>query len=201
MMVKICGITNREDALAAVEAGAGAIGLNFCRESPRYVSPTGASVISEKLPPNVLKVGIFVDESADNIARTAMYAGLDVVQLHGMGDCPSMRTWRAAPVADSLAISYFTEDDAEAFLLDTASTILHGGTGKTFRWEIAREAAQFTTKHIIIAGGLDETNVQAAIAEAQPWGVDACSRLESSPGKKDRARMQKFIEAALNSPS
>jgi phosphoribosylanthranilate isomerase len=197
MMVKICGITNQEDAHAAVDAGASALGFNFYRESPRYISPTGASLIAEKLPEGVLKVGVFVDDTPDMIARIALHAGLDVAQLHGGAECSALRVWRACPIRDSIELDSLNDPSAEAILLDTASVELHGGTGLNFRWALAKEAALSTTKKIIVAGGLDEDNVQVAIAEAQPWGVDACSRLESSPGRKDHIRMKKFIRAAL----
>ena len=197
MMVKICGITNQDDAHAAVDAGASALGFNFYRESPRYISPTGASLIAEKLGEGVLKVGVFVDDTPEVIAKIALQAGLDVAQLHGEAECPSMRVWRACPIRDSVEFDCLNDPGAEAILLDTASVELGGGTGLTFRWTLAREAALSTTKKIIVAGGLDEDNVHIAIAEAQPWGVDACSRLESSPGRKDHVRMRNFIRAAL----
>ena len=108
-----------------------------------------------------------------------------------------MRVWRACPIRDSVEFDCLDHPSAEAILLDTASVELRGGTGLTFRWTLAKEAAKSTTKKIIVAGGLDEENVQIAIAEAQPWGVDACSRLEASPGRKDHLRMKKFIRAAL----
>jgi phosphoribosylanthranilate isomerase len=197
MMIKICGITNQDDAHAAVNAGASALGFNFYRESPRYISPTGASLIAEKLPEGVLKVGVFVDDTPDVIAKIALQAGLDVAQLHGEAACPAVRVWRACPIRDSIEFDCLEDPSAEAILLDTGSAELRGGTGLTFRWALAREAAKSTTKKIIVAGGLDEDNVQIAIAEAQPWGVDACSRLESSPGRKDHLRMRNFIRAAL----
>jgi phosphoribosylanthranilate isomerase len=197
MLVKICGITNHEDALAAVEAGATALGFNFWRHSPRYISPTGASLITEQLPAGILKVGVFVDERPDVITKVTLDAGVDVAQLCGDAECAAVRTWRVCPVRDTLPIECLADVDAEAFLLDTSSTELRGGTGQTFRWSLAKNATQMTGKKIVIAGGLDGENVHAAIAEAQPWGVDSCSRLESSPGRKDRLKMQKFIRAAL----
>ena len=195
MMVKICGITNREDALAAAESGASAIGLNFYRNSPRYVSPTGAALISAKLPAQVLKVGVFVDEAPDTIAHIVLQAGLDVAQLHGASQCPAVRSWRAVPVGDTFDLTSSWDAAAEALLLDTASSQLHGGTGRSFRWSLAREAGSI--KRVIIAGGLDESNVHTAIEEAQPWGVDVCSRIEIEPGRKDHRRMARFIQAAL----
>jgi len=192
MMVKICGITNREDALAAVEAGASAIGFNFYRDSPRYISPTGAAMIAAKLPDSVWKVGVFVDETPETIAKIALDVGLDVAQLHGFSEARGLRIWRAlsacAPEPEQ------STEAAEAFLVDTPSQELRGGTGKTWNWADAR---RYHGK-IIIAGGLDASNVRQAIEEAQPWGVDACSRIEKSPGVKDHEKMRDFVKAALS---
>lgn len=196
MFVKVCGITNREDALAAAEAGADAIGFNFYRDSPRYVSPTGAAVITAQLPRNTLRVGIFVDETPERIAAISIEAGIDIAQLYGISECPSLRVWRAVAIREATEIATVEGQNAEAFLLDTPSSELLGGTGRTFPWRVAREAAQLTTRKIILAGGLDESNVQQAIEEALPWGVDVCSRIEKEPGRKDHQRMKKFIEAA-----
>ncbi len=192
MMVKICGITNREDALAAVEAGASAIGFNFYRESPRYISHTGVAMIAKKLPASVWKVGVFVNESPSMIAKIVIDAGLDVAQLHGTSDVRGMRVWRAVPSDVELKEAV---PDVEAFLIDTPSSQMLGGTGKTWNWS---QAPRLTNK-IIIAGGLDAENVRLAIEQAQPWGVDACSRIEKAPGLKDHEKMRKFVKAALQS--
>ena len=192
MMVKICGITNREDALAAIEAGAAAIGFNFYRDSPRYISPTGAAMIAGKIPSTVWKVGIFVDESAETIAKIALDADLNVAQLHGIAEARGMRLWRACRANESLA--EHLNDNVEAILIDTPSEELLGGTGKSWDWSRAKGLSQ----KIIISGGLDAENVGRAIKEAQPWGVDACSRIERSPGLKDHEKMRKFIKAALD---
>jgi phosphoribosylanthranilate isomerase len=193
MMVKICGITNREDALAAVEAGASAIGFNFYRESPRYISHTGAAMIGEKIPANVWKVGVFVNESAEAIAKIVLDAGLDVAQLHGSSKMRGMRIWQGVS-ASGPVIGPFTES-VEALLIDSPSNEAFGGTGTTWDWSHAPHLEQ----KVIIAGGLDADNVRTAIAQAHPWGVDACSRIEKSPGLKDHEKMRKFIEAALAS--
>ena len=192
MMVKICGITNREDALAAVEAGASAIGFNFYRESPRYISHTGAAMIGEKIPAKVWKVGVFVNESAEMIAKTMIEADLDIAQLHGSSEARGVRIWRAVPANGQIG-GALTEA-AEAVLIDSTDGV-SGGTGKTWDWSQAPHLEQ----KIIIAGGLDAENVRTAIAQARPWGVDACSRIERSPGLKDHDKMRKFIHAALNS--
>jgi phosphoribosylanthranilate isomerase len=195
MMVKICGIATQEDALAAVEAGAQAIGFNFYRDSPRYIAPTGAALIAEKLPADVIKVGVFVDETDEAIARIGIQVGLDVAQLYGATSSSTLRVWRAWPVAEGSDLSHVEDPVAEAFLLDGFTRGLYGGTGTTFPWALARGL----NKKVIIAGGLDESNVEQAIEESRPWGVDACSRIEASPGKKDHEKMRRFIAAALRS--
>jgi phosphoribosylanthranilate isomerase len=183
MMVKICGITNREDALAAVDAGASALGFNFYPGSPRYISPDVAAEISADLP--VLKVGVFVD----NFAPTTM----DVLQLHGNespDEIPSgKRVWKAfrvTPEWDASVMAGYT--DVEAFLLDGPAP----GTGQSFDWTRATGMRQ-----IILAGGLGPDNIAEAIRHARPWGVDACSKLERAPGLKDHEKMRRFVRAAL----
>jgi len=194
MMVKICGITNLDDALAAVEAGASAIGFNFYHDSPRYISPTGAAMIPKKIPADVWKVGVFVDETADAIARIALRVGLDVAQLHGLSEARGIRAWQACRAGDPGGMEFFAADKGiEAFLLDAPSDRLHGGTGTPWDWSMAKGLPH----KIIIAGGLDADNVVDAIHAAHPWGVDACSRLEKSPGFKDHLKMRKFLIAAL----
>jgi|YNPMSStandDraft_1061717.scaffolds.fasta_scaffold14220_5 phosphoribosylanthranilate isomerase len=194
MMVKICGITNREDAWAAVEGGASALGFNLWPRSPRYVPPERIAELVAGLPPRVWKVGVFVNESAEAVARLAGELGLDVVQLHGETPPPAgLRIWRAVPVDAGFQAELLDRYEAEAFLLDAPAGPLVGGTGRSFDW---RRVAGL--KHrIILAGGLDADNVGEAIRTARPWGVDACSRLESAPGKKDHRKLAAFLEAAL----
>ncbi len=194
MMVKICGITNRGDALAAVDGGACALGFNFYPPSSRYIAPEPAQAILAALPPGVLKVGVFVNEPAASVAALAGQLGLDIVQLHGESpEIPArLRVWRALPVAPGFDVASLDPLPAEAFVLDAPSGSLYGGTGRSFDWSLARGAR----RPVILAGGLDETNVRRAIEQARPWGVDACSRLESSPGRKDHRRMAQFLEAA-----
>jgi phosphoribosylanthranilate isomerase len=196
MMVKICGITNPEDALAAAGGGAAAIGFNFYPASLRYIAPEAAARISEALPPGVWRVGVFVNTPPGEIARIQKLAGLDVAQLQG-DEPPSalpmgIRVWKALRVDDFFSPLKMEPYQVEAFLLDTP-TRAYGGSGRTFDWS----KAQHTGRRIVLAGGLDETNVREAIRVVQPWGVDACSRLESTPGRKDHARMARFLRAAL----
>ena len=189
-VIKVCGITSEADAHTATHAGANAIGLNFYLKSPRCLSLEAAHQIALSLPDTVLKVGVFVEPSADDLLQAIDRVPLDVVQLHGR-HVPSIahRTWRAlsaskADPAESLV--------AEAILLDT-DTPHHGGSGQTFDWQLATRFWQ----PVILAGGLDASNVADAIEIARPAGVDACSRLESAPGKKDPEKIRAFVEAAL----
>jgi len=193
MMVKICGIANREDALAAIAGGAAALGFNFYPASPRYITPAAAAAIVSGLPAAVWKVGVFVDEPAANIECIARQVGLDVAQLHG-AETPAqyprdIRVWKAIRVGYAFTIPETLS--AEAVLLDGPAS------GQVFDWaRVPRSGAR-----LILAGGLDAENVRQAIAQVRPWGVDACSRLESSPGRKDHVKMAAFLKAALAVPS
>jgi phosphoribosylanthranilate isomerase len=191
MFVKICGITNRGDALAAIDAGARALGFIFYEKSPRAVTPAQIAEFVADIPRDIWKVGVFVNESPARMEEIGAQLGLDVVQLHGT-ETPEahprgLRVWKAFRVTENRVPD--PGYPAEALLLDGPST------GSAFDWPLA---AQLSRK-VIVAGGLDENNVRAAIEQAHPWGVDVSSRLESSPGIKDRVRMKKFIEAALRS--
>jgi phosphoribosylanthranilate isomerase len=182
MMIKVCGITRREDAVVAAEAGASALGFVFYPPSPRYVTPQRAAELGDGL--DVWKVGIFVDESPAAIGAVMRAARLDVAQIYG-GNAPGgIRVWKAFRVADSFDRSL--AEGAEAVLLDGAKN------GASFDWKLARGAAE----KVIVAGGLSATNVAEAIRIAQPWGVDASSQLESAPGIKDHDKVRAFIEAA-----
>lgn len=191
-VVKVCGIKNEEEALAAVHAGANALGFNFYPKSPRYLTFQRAAEIMAALSGPYLRVGVFVNPSEEDLLRAEQIAPLDVFQLHGER-CPASlyggrRIWRAiepnqtAPSCSS----------AEAYLLDSPSSE-YGGSGRTFDWKLAAGRSGRT----ILAGGLDGSNVAEAIEAAAPWGVDACSRLESHPGKKDAAQVRAFVCAAL----
>jgi phosphoribosylanthranilate isomerase len=190
MMVKICGITSQEDAEAAAGAGASALGFNFWPRSPRYVPPERLPALLAAVPPGVWKVGVFVSEPPENVAAAAARFGLDIVQLHG-GEAPAgLRVWRAL-ASDHLSFDETPQPDA--YLVDSPAGEGKGGTGRSFDWTLVRE----TRRRIVLAGGLDASNVRQAIQAAKPWGVDACSRLESSPGKKDHARVRDFVKEAL----
>ncbi len=188
MIVKICGITNREDAQAAVENGASAVGFNFYPLSPRYIELEDAAEIIAALPANIWKVGVFVDESVEGIQRIAGLAELDIAQLHGHETTaqypPGIRVWKAIRVG---------EGEIPALDLPVEAVLLDGpASGQTFDWARVPEGGP----KLILAGGLDEHNVRQAIERVRPWGVDACSRLEVSPGRKDHVKMAAFLKAA-----
>ena len=182
MMIKVCGITRREDALVAAEAGASAIGFIFYPQSPRYIPPKRAAALGEGL--DLWKVGIFVDESPEAIEAVMRAAHLDVAQIYGGGAPAGARVWKAFRIAD--AFEGWLSDDAEAVFLDSAKN------GVSFDWKLARNAGA----KVIVAGGLDASNVAAAIDAAKPWGVDASSKLESAPGIKDHDKVRAFVKAA-----
>ncbi|MCC7157307.1 MAG: phosphoribosylanthranilate isomerase [Bryobacterales bacterium] len=195
MLVKICGVTSLDDALAAVEAGADAIGLNFWPGSPRFVETATARDITAALPASVLKVGVFVDVYSEAIAGEV---GLDVIQLHGEnGPAPARRFWAGWPVTLPHLSERIRSAGADAFVIDTPAGAQRGGTGGTYDWRLALGLPG----RIILAGGLNAENVKEAILAAKPWGVDACSRLESAPGKKDHHKMREFIRAARSAAS
>jgi phosphoribosylanthranilate isomerase len=194
MILKICGITNQEDASAAVDAGANALGFNFYPRSPRCIAPEAAAEITSR--GGVRRVGVFVNEAPARIEEIVRIAALNVAQLHGdeePRDYPkSVPVWKATRVAGAFDYMRFLNLPIEALLLDGPAAGSYGGAGKTFQWEVADSAPV----KIILAGGLDASNVARAIELAHPWGVDACSKLESAPGKKDHEKMTAFLEAA-----
>jgi len=193
MIIKVCGITNAEDARAAIDDGATAIGFNFYPRSPRYIAPETAAAIDTR---GVRRIGVFVNESPARIAEIARIAALDTAQLHGdesPSDYPAqLSVWKAARVAAGFSLAPYTGAPAEALLLDGPAGELYGGTGVAFDWSVAA----VTGLRIILAGGLDAENVARAVAVAHPWGVDACSRIESSPGIKDHNKMRLYLKAA-----
>ena len=189
MIVKVCGITNSMDALTALDAGADAIGFNFWPGSPRFLKDPA---FLADLPTDFWRIGLFVDEDPELVRDVMATHRLDIAQLHKMDSIEGLRIWKAIPVSAPLTQAQVDSQHAEAIVLDTPAGALEGGTGKPFDWTLAAGVQG----KIVLAGGLDETNVAQAIRTLKPWGVDACSRLESEPGKKDRTKMRAFIEAA-----
>lgn len=205
--VKICGITNLEDAWAAVSGGADALGFNFYRRSSRFIEPDAARRIIEQLPGDVLTVGVFVNEGEpEELARLADRARVAAVQLHGDESPRYCRALKDRFVIKALRVGarFVPESAAEyevdAILLDAFAGEAHrGGTGHVIDWSVARRVRELVPK-LFLAGGLSPENVAEAISAVEPYAVDACSRLECAPGRKDAARVSAFIAAAHVKP-
>ncbi|MCF6155311.1 MAG: phosphoribosylanthranilate isomerase [Candidatus Brocadia sp.] len=196
MRVKICGITNSEDALAAIEFGADALGFVFAK-SPRQVTKEQARDIIEKLPPFVSPVGVFVDEKIDKIKGVCNFCNIHTVQLHGnedplyLNDLKGYKIIKAFRIREEDDLKLLANYKPHAFLLDSYVKGFMGGTGVPFKWEIAGQAHKYGT--IILSGGLTHENVREAIHMVKPYAVDVSSGVESSPGKKDKLLMKRFI--------
>jgi len=195
--VKICGITNIEDAFLAMKLGAHAIGFVFA-ESPRKIELKNAQRIAESLPPFVSRVGVFVDEEIERVKEIARLCDLDVLQLHGEEEpsyCQAFRqkVIKAIRVKNHSSLEKISKYKVDAFLLDTYVENLSGGTGKRFDWEIACKAKKYG--NIVLSGGLDSTNISEAVEMVQPYAVDVSSGVEIIPGKKDPKKMESFFRA------
>jgi len=199
MLVKICGITRLEDAEAAIELGAGAIGFVFWPKSPRYLDPERARAIVAALPPFIATVGVFVDQTVRLVNGVAARVGLSTVQLHG--DEPiEMLGEIERPVVKAMALrASTTAEEADAWpsrvrlLIDAHDPDQHGGTGRTVDWK--RAAAVAARRPVLLAGGLNAANVADAIRTVKPFGIDLSSGVESSPGIKDHARLRALFDA------
>jgi len=200
--IKICGITNQDDAETAVHEGADALGFVFYAQSPRYVEPAVAKQIIRSLPPFVLPVGVFVNQDLDSVRRLFDDCGLALAQLHGDESpdfCeslkrPVLRALRLQSRSSFLALAEFKgRMGVRGFVVDAFSDTVYGGTGHTTDWSLAGEVAKAVP--ILLAGGLTPENVQEAIRQVQPYGVDVSSGVEQSPGRKDSAKMRAFIQS------
>jgi phosphoribosylanthranilate isomerase len=199
--VKVCGITTPEDGLAAVAAGADAIGFVFWPRSSRAVDVETARRIATALPPFVLRVGVFVDATRETLKRTAEEVGLDLLQLHG-AEPPDAVIGLPRRVVKALSVGagfWIEEVDGyvergAAILLDAGSAAQPGGTGSVFDWSVARRARERIPR-LILAGGLTPGNVAEAIRTVEPFAVDVSSGVESAPGRKDETKVKAFIEA------
>ena len=195
--VKICGMTQLKDALFAIEQGVDAVGFIFYKRSPRAVTMKTVREIITKRPPLVDTVGVFVNESAERLNKIADYCGLDLVQLHGE-ESPAFcrkihrRVIKAFRVKDLQSIKQLEKFPVSGFLLDTFSDDLHGGTGKTFDWNLALPAKKMGP--VILAGGLTPQNILQAVRQVRPYGVDVCSGVEKSPGIKDLEKVRAFLK-------
>ena len=197
--VKICGITNVADGLAAAEAGADMIGLMFYESSPRNISFATASEISRALPAFTVRVGVFVNPNEDAVMRAIGDCGVSLLQFHGE-ETPEFCTqfgvmsMKAFRVRGPETLAELPKYQTDAWLLDAYSADAYGGTGAKFNWDLALEATQFG-RPIFLAGGLTPDNVGEAVRRTQPFGVDVSSGVESSPGKKDHAKILSFVQA------
>ncbi len=195
--VKICGITNLEDAQAAIEYGADALGFVFA-QSPRQVTPQQVYHIVALLPPFIAKVGVFVDSELGAVQETISACGLDLAQLHGSESpqyCQALfpGVIKSFRVKDREFLSLLPQYKALAYLLDSYDVHQGGGTGYSFDWDIAREAKRYGP--IVLAGGLTPENVRRAMNIVQPYAVDVSSGVEAKPGKKDFVKLAAFIKA------
>ena len=209
VFTKICGITNLEDARVAIAAGADMLGFNFYPRSPRFVEPAIASEIigavrSEPQSQSVKMIGVFVNETLENVLTTADEVGLDGIQLHGdetatfcrqiKTKAPDLFVMKALRPNGPIDLTSVTEYSVDALMLDAYDPNVHGGTGRLANWDFAREAARRLPR-LFLAGGLSPENVAQAIAAVRPYAVDACSALETTPGKKDHVRVRRFVAA------
>jgi phosphoribosylanthranilate isomerase len=207
--VKICGITNEADALAAIKAGADALGLNLVRQSKRYINIETEAGWIDKLPAEICKVAVMANPSWEDALRTSRLPFFDGLQLHG-NESPEfcrrlaeagIQFAKALPVADSKLLLGVPEFATDTLILDSASGGDFGGTGKVFPWKLARE---FVDAHpnlnVILAGGLNAQNVSEAIKQVRPSGVDVTTGVEASPGRKDHGLIRAFLQAARRPP-
>jgi phosphoribosylanthranilate isomerase len=201
-LVKICGITNLDDALGCVAAGADALGFNFFAHSPRYIAPEKAGEIIDRVPKEVLAVGVFVNEAApEDIARMVSTSHVAAIQLHGEESpqfCDELanhfviKVFRARHRSE---LPSLTDYRVSAVMLDGFAPNLWGGTGRTTDWELARRVKESVPK-LFLAGGLSPENVAAAILAVEPYAVDACSALEVRPGIKDLKIVERFVRVS-----
>ncbi len=200
--IKICGITNMEDALAAVKLGADALGFVFYRKSKRYVNPAKAFEITKSLPPFIKKVGVFSNEDHGVIRDITREVKLDLLQIHGdetPGYCEQLESpyIKAFRVKDESSLDQINDFNTDYILFDTYSKDEYGGTGRAFDWEMLKDRP-FENKYVILSGGLNPGNVSEAVSLLGPYAVDVSSGVEESPGKKDIEKINKFIEAVKN---
>ena len=200
--IKICGITNIQDAMAAVNLGADALGFVFYKESKRYINPSNAFEITKMLPPFVKKIGVFTNEDQSSIKDITAEVNLDLLQIHG-DETPEYCTRLESPyikafrLKDEAAISEINDYNTNYFLFDAYSKDEYGGTGHAFDWNIIKDKP-FENKYVILSGGLNPGNVGEAVSLLNPYAVDVSSGVEESPGKKDIVKIKKFIEAVRN---
>jgi phosphoribosylanthranilate isomerase len=199
--IKICGITNMEDAQAAADYGADALGFIFYKESKRYVDPEVAKSIVSALPPFITTVGVFVNHDLGEISRIKETTGIQVAQLHGdetpeFASSLPIEVIKVIRVKDKSDLDKVAQYSGQAILFDTYSDKEYGGTGESFDWKILNNLS--SEKKVVLSGGLNPENVLEAIQIVRPYAVDVSSGVEDTPGKKDHTKIKKFIEAIKN---
>jgi phosphoribosylanthranilate isomerase len=196
--IKICGITNLKDALTAVSLEVDALGFVFYPPSPRFITPDKAKQIRRQIPPFTLVVGVFVNEAKEEVIKVAKECKLDALQFHGnespeycdfFSDYKTIKSFSLKEASDLEAISHYR---VEAILIDAYDPARYGGTGKKANWELARAAKSFGP--LILAGGLNESNIEEAIKSVKPYGVDVSSGVELKPGVKDPEKLKRLVE-------
>ena len=198
IQVKICGITNKEDAMCAARCGAAAMGFIFYPLSPRNISPEDARKIVRALPAELVKVGVFVNESAAEVKRIVEYCGLDMIQLHGdetpqyCRQFPAAQIIKAVELKNEADLVYANSYHVGAILVDSRHAGLYGGTGRKANWELACRIRK--NKLLILSGGLNEDNIAKALKEVAPHVLDINSGVELSLGKKDHAKMARIFD-------
>jgi phosphoribosylanthranilate isomerase len=197
--IKICGITNKQDAIDAVELGVDMLGFVCYKKSKRYVEPKVIRDIANELPPYIAKVGVFVDEDAKKVYEIAQDCLLDILQFHGEESpeyCDKFKDdykiIKAFRIKDKNSLKGINDYNTDFYMLDTYSTKLAGGTGECFNWNVL--AGYELLKPVILSGGLTPLNVTQAIEVVSPYGVDVSSGIEKTPGKKDIKLMKKFVK-------
>ena len=198
--VKICGITRMEDALAAANAGADALGFMFYEASPRRVARDVATAIIRELPPFLSRVGVFVNPSPDDVRRAIEDCRIDTLQFHGE-ETPEfcaqfgLRVIKAFRVRDAESLQVLSAFVGETCLLDSFVAGQHGGTGATFNWDLAAQTVR-AGRRVLLAGGLNPENAAEAVRRVRPYGLDVSSGVETTPGMKDAEKVRAFIAAA-----
>ena len=200
--IKICGITRFEDARIAANLGVDALGFIFFKNSPRYISPEDAALITSQLPPFVSRVGVFVNETIETILDTARIAGLNAIQLHGSESpefchqiyLPVLKAFSVKPDFDMSILSNYK---TSGILLDTWNGAMHGGSGKTFDWTIAKNICSHF-ENVVIAGGLGPSNIEEALNTVHPYGIDINSGVEIMPGVKNPHKMRDAVRIVKN---
>ena len=198
--VKICGITNLEDAKGAVEAGADFLGFVFYKKSKRYLRPLPAKKIIEKLPKTVLKVGVFVNQTPVEVKKIAEICSLDLLQFHGdespeyLRSFKAYKTIKAFRVKERFSVAELKRYRPTLFLFDSFKKEAFGGTGEAFDWDLLKPLKKMKTP-FLVSGGLTPKNVGELISHIQPFAVDVSSGVEKAPGKKDKKLIKNFINA------